>query len=126
VIGPVQLHRNEGARADVFAFTSSIAFVKFRMSKKWSGIVNHLHVYTAGRELELPRYTTLGDILAGTYGKMDKENPLRVTVYRIMMKQQIVEGGPKRGRGNKEYLTNDLINRHFTKILTVGMLFSTN
>lgn len=74
----MQLHRNEGARANILAFTSWIAFVKFLMSKKWWAIVNQLHVYTAGRELELPRDATLGDILAGTYGKMDKENPLRV------------------------------------------------
>ena len=41
-------------------------------------MINHLHVYTAGSDLEIPRDATLTDILSGKYGKMDQEHPLRV------------------------------------------------
>src|SRR5271170_3358698 len=77
VIRPAQLHRDEGPGANIFAFVSWITFVKHR-KREWWRMINHLHVYTAGSDLEIPRDATLADILSGKYGKMDQEHPLRV------------------------------------------------
>jgi hypothetical protein len=77
VIRPAQLHREEGPGGNIFAFVSWITFVKHK-KREWWRMINHLHVYTAGSDLEIPRDATLADILSGKYGEMDQEHPLRV------------------------------------------------
>lgn len=40
--------------------------------------MRNMHVYTAKNDQEIPLEASLGEILAGLYGKMDEDNPLRV------------------------------------------------
>jgi len=40
--------------------------------------MRNMHIYMANNNQEIPLEARLGEILAGKYGKMDGNNPLRV------------------------------------------------
>jgi len=75
-IRPAELHRDEGPQADLYKFISLLCFVNDGGTLR--GKMKNIHVYTADNNEEIPLEASLGEILAGKYGKMDEDNPLRV------------------------------------------------
>jgi len=73
---PGELHRDEGSKAHIFAFVSFLCHVKHSDPLFWK--TSNIHVYTADNDEEIPLDASLDEILAGKYGTMDQNNPLRV------------------------------------------------
>ena len=75
-VRPAELHRDEGAQANLYKFISWLCY--FRHVESLDGKVRNIHVYTAKSDHEIHLEASLDEILAGLCGKMDENNPLRV------------------------------------------------